>query len=431
MIANFNVRKNVIASILAFTTNIALTFVGYRLVVQQGGTEAIGLWASLSAAVYVIRLGDVGMGSAAERHVASTDSTREPGLARSYLDTAILLNAFLFTTLASLGWALYSWRIEWIIPGDITQMAQARALLPLMLLGFIASNLANVITGGLRGLHLGYKAAYISITGAASQLAAVLLLVPTLGVAGLAWSQLLQHSIVGILAWIFFNKHLYQTSGIHYPIAPTKGSYKKMRQLFGFSLRAQAVNLANGLIEPTSKLLVGHSGGLAVLGLFEMAYKIVSLPRNAVVAGVLGMTPAMTRMYDTNRNEVRKLYQKARKLVAFATGAVLFVVVVASPFASVALLNEVNSTLVIFTAIIAAGFWLNALGAPAYALGFAADKLSSNLFSALMSLFLVAMGSWVLGHTLPVYGPVLASAIGLASGGIFILLRNERLLQDH
>lgn len=430
MTSSLRIRRNVMTTVAAFFVNIALIFVGYKLVVEQGGTAALGLWSALSAAIYVIRLGDVGMGSAAERHVAATDAQRDPARARGYLDTALLLNAVLFLCLALVGWLVLRDHIAWIVPDDGAAQSEAKRILPLMLTGFVILNVANVISGALRGLHFAYLAAYVSVAASLVQMIVVVMLVPHIGVEGLAWGQLAQNLVVGCTAWWLFNKRLATLSCSRLPIAPRTASFAMLRELFGFSLKAQAVNLANGLLEPASKLLVGHSSGISTLGVYEMAYKIVALPRNAIVSGVLGMTPAMTRLLTSEPAQAAQLYRRARRLVVLSTGSVLSLVVICSPIASYFLLDRVDPILIGFIAALATGFWFNAAGAPAYALGFAAGRMGANFVSSITSLSCVLLVGWCLQLLWPTNGPVIASAVALATGGMFILWRNERLLRN-
>lgn len=426
---NLNIRRNVSTNVVAFFINIALTFIGYRMVVQQGGTAALGVWSALTAAIFIIRLGDVGMGSSAERHVAMVDATVEPLKARGYLDTALIINSILFIILACIGWLILSFKIEWVIPDNQNLQLEALHLLPLMLIVFVISNIANVLSGGLRGLHLVYITAYLSIGGSILQLLVILLLVPKLGIAGLAWAQLVQNVFIAFLAWYSFNKKL-KFSFLIFNWFPTRCQKDYFRELLSFSLRSQAVNLINGLFEPISKFLVGHSSGMATLGVFEIAYKIVSLPRNAVVSGVMGITPAITRLLLSEKDEAIQLYNKAKKMVVIGTGVVLLGVVVTSPVMSYLLLHKIDWTLIIFITILALGFWFNAIGAPAYTLGFAFGKMKSNMISASLSVISLVIFGVFAQLWSSLYGAVIACGLSLMLGGFFILFLNEKLLKD-
>ncbi|WP_291360350.1 MULTISPECIES: MATE family efflux transporter [Acinetobacter] len=430
MSSKLNIKKNVVTTVTAFFINILLTFIGYRLVVEQGGLTALGVWSVLSAAIFIIRIGDVGMGNSAERHVAMVSAQTDSQKARGYLDTALVINTALFSFLALIGWLIFSYKIEWIVPAESHLQAEALHILPLMLAVFVISNIANVISGALRGLHLAYMSAYLSVAGALLQMFIIVLLVPKFGIAGLAWGQLAQNIFIAIAAWYLFNHHLSQY-GAKLSIFPVEGSKSLFRELFNFSIRAQAVNLVNGLFEPVSKFIIGHSVGMSTLGLYEIAYKLVALPRNAVVSGVLGLTPAITRLLISDPQEAERLYFRARRLVLLATGGVMLLVVLSSPLLSFLLLTEIDKLLIAFVTTLAIGFWLNALGAPAYTLGFSAGQMQANLISSILCIACVVLLSAILRIFWPVYGPVLASACALSLGGLFILWRNEKILKEY
>jgi len=424
---NLNIRKNVSTNVIAFFINIALTFIGYRMVVDKGGTVALGVWSALSAAIFVIRLGDVGMGSSAERHVAMVNAQTDPKKARGYLDTAIVINTLLFIILAFLGWFLLSYKIEWIIPKDKNLQFQALELLPLMLSVFVISNVANVITGGLRGLHLAYQAAYLSIGGTLLQMLVVIILVPKLGIGGLAWAQFAQNLLLVIVAWYLFNKHI-KKYGIIYSWLPLLGSKNYFKELFSFSLKAQAVNLINGLFEPVSKFLIGHSAGMSTLGLYEIAFKMVQLPRNAIVAGVHSVTPTMTRLLVSDKQEAILLYKKSVKNVFLITLLVLTAVLLISPLVSFLLFGEIKFELSVIILILIFGYLGNVLGAPAYTLGYSSGKLMGNFLASLTGL-IILVGSFYLFSLIGFsYNYLLSISISMVYSGFLVKYLNEKII---
>ncbi|PUE28094.1 oligosaccharide flippase family protein [Limnohabitans sp. Jir72] len=428
MKTKLNIQRNVKITVLAFIVNIILTFVGFRLVVQHGGTEALGLWSMLTASIYIIRLGDVGVGSATERVIALLDVEKEPLLMRRYLDTALVLNGLIFIVLTGIIFILMNLNISWLIPGSQAEQSEGKKILPIILMAFILTNLGNIVLGGLRGLHFAWQGAYFSIFSGSVQLILIILLVPKIGVEGLAWAQLSQALILGLLAWLFFNRHIQFCTKLKVSSLPRYGSCNLLKELFGFSIRVQAVNLANGFFEPISKIMVGHSGGMALLGLYEMAFKIVALPRNAVISGVHSLTPAITRLMRQDQFEAINLYKLAYKRVTFGTSMVLGSVILSAPLISIITIGTVNSRLICFIAIIAVGFLINSFGAPAYALGLAAGVMKFNLISSILSLCCVIFFGFVLKIIMPIYGTALACAIGLSVGGLFIRWKNEKLL---
>lgn len=424
---NLNIRRNVNTNVIAFFVNIAITFIGYRMVVQQGGTAALGVWSALSAAIFIIRLGDVGMGSSAERYVAMVDATKQPFKARGYLDTALIINSILFIVLACIGWIILSSKIEWIIPNNRNLQFEALNLLPLMLLVFVISNVTNVITSGLRGLHLAYKVAYLSIFGTFLQMIVVILVVPKFGIVGLAIAQLVQNLIVGIISWYIFNRYMRKIeSNINW--LPYFFSKTLLSELFTFSIKAQIVNLVNGFFEPASKFLIGHSAGLSSLGVYEIALKLVQLPRNAIVAGVQSLTPTMTRLLNDDKQHAKSLYSSSVKKVFWYTLAILSIVSITSPITSYLIFNSVKFELCFMVIILTFGFLGNVFGAPAYILGFSSGKLRGNIFSVLISLTVLFLSFYIFRFLDFPYFEIYAISLSMIAGGISIKVINEKYL---
>ncbi|MFT6509730.1 MAG: O-antigen/teichoic acid export membrane protein [Parvibaculaceae bacterium] len=425
-----NIRKNVLSSVAAFVTNIVLVFFSYRLVVLGGGLEALGLWSTLMAWVYVIRLGDVGMANAAIRYVARCDSRLEALRIRRYVDTGILLNGALFFCLSLLGYLAFSCKMSHILPDNIAAQVQAKELLPILFAGFFLSNLSGLILGALRGIHKGYMAAWLTIAGTIAQLVIVVLLVPRVGLAGLAWGQLGQHGLILIVGWAVFQIALQRDSGWAGSWLPTEISGHALREMFAFSVKAQIANLTNGLFEPLSKIMIGRFAGLEVLGLYEMAYKMVTLSRNAIVSGVQATIPAVTRLMETDKTAARVLYEQSLRTVMRSGAIVLIGVVLGSPIVSWLWLGAVDKDFLIFVALMALGFLVNTSGAPAYTLGMASGRMSGNILSGLLSLGLLLILGILSRITEIASFMVLATAIATAFGGVFIRLRNELLLRE-
>lgn len=424
----FNLRRNVTTSVFVFAANIVLVFLSYRLVVQQGGVAAVGLWSNLMAWIFIIRLGDVGMANAAVRFAASCDAASEPDRVRRYVDTAFVMNGILFLALAVIGWAVYSANLDRLVPSGPEDRATARAILPLMFTGFLLQNLSGLALGALRSVHRGYIAAWLTLAGTVVQLAIVLPLVPRIGLAGLAWGQVAQYALMLGGGWIWFLLALRQTAGNAGNPLPVHATTAVMGEMLGFSLKAQLANLTNGFFEPLSKILIGRFGGLEALGLFELAFKMIALPRNAVVSGVQASVPAMTRLMATDHAEARKLYLRSRRTVTRMVAVVLGMVVLASPLASLFWLGRVEGTLVLFAAIVGVGFFVNALGAPAFVLGTASGRMRGNILSAALSTAVMVAAVVPAGLWGPGWSMVLAVAAGLGAGGLYVRHRNEMLL---
>lgn len=428
---SLELRRNVTTSIFSFSANILFTFLGYRLLLQHGGTEALGLWAVLNASIYIIKLGDVGLGSAAERQISTIKKNDNIAVARDYLDTALLLNGIIFALITFFCFILLNSFTEWFVGRDSHTLEESRKILPLMLTGFFVSTLANIILGGLRGLHLAWKASYLSIGASFIQMITTLILVPHFGIHGLAWAQLNHALITGLGGWLIIYNHIKSVSRANISIFPISAKKSLFRELFDFSIRAQFINLMNSLFEPASKLMINHTAGFSILAIYEMAYKMVALPRNAVIAGIQGMTPALTHLLSDDHREALRLFKLSQQRVMISSGFVLLLAALCSPLASFILLNRIDCNLIIFVSLIALGFWGNSIGATSYALGFASGNMRGNLWSTLFSLLSLFVGGLIFAHLSPTYGVVIACSTSLAAGGLIIKWLNGNLINQH
>lgn len=419
--SHLNLKKNVIFALMAFGVNIALVFVGYRLIIMQGGIEAVGVWSTLFAWTSLIRIGDVGMASATLRFAAMHDLESELSTIRDYIETGIISNCLLFGLLAIAGYAVMNTQLLRLI--GPAHFEEARRILPVMFLGFFLMNSANVILGSVQGLHLGFVNSQLTVVGNIVQIAAVFVLVPMFGLLGLAWAQVIQYSGMAIVAWIIVRSRIGSRA-----IIPLGFSMPAFREMLGFSLKSQAVNVSDGLFEPLSKILVSHFGGLHMQGLYELAYKTLWLPRNAVISGVSAMIPTLTNLLKTDPAKVPPLYRRSVTYAALAVLALSLGLVAASPLISWIWMGHVEIDYTYFVAIFAVGVVLNALGAPAYNLAIVTGRLANNITVNLLVLVTLGLAGVVAGSFLPAHALVAVIAASMAIGGVAIKTRNERLI---
>ena len=429
MNSRFNLRRNVVTSIVAFVANLALIFISYRAVIQVGGMASLGLWSALMSWIFLIRLGDVGMATAAVRFIARTDAAQNLAKVRAYLDTSIALNLILFLVLVGISAPIFYYFLPRILPADASTQATARVVLPVMFSGFVLSSLSGLILGGLIGLHRGYLASYVTVFGSVLQLIVVVALVPSYGLLGLAWGQITQQAVMIVAGWTLVLRVLNDEAGRHGGLLPRYFSRAALLEMLGFSLKAQFSNILNGLFEPLSKIIVGRTGGMEFLGLYELAFKMVSLPRNAIVAGVHATTPAMARMLEDDMPAARQLYEASKQKLMRRGALVLVITVMATPLASWLLMARLDTALWELVVWLAVGFWGNMLGAPAYLVGVAKGKLGGNMIAATAALAVIGVTGLVSVWSDEAHLVIVGVSAGLALGGIVALGLNQRFLK--
>lgn len=416
-----NVRKSVRFAVVEFAVNIGLVFVTYRLVILEGGIEALGLWTTLYAWTSLIRLGDVGMANAVLRFTALHDPDSDRLRAGLYVETGIIANVAFFGALAALGYLGF---LPWA--GDAVggrYDAEVAAVLPLMFTGFFLFNVSGVVLGALQGLHLGYVRSTISVLGGLTQLGCACWLVPSMGLAGLAWAQVAQHCIAAVLGWIVIRQRLQLSNAL-----PLAFDVPALRAMLRFGISSQGANIVNGLFEPVSKILVAHFGGLAVQALYELAYKTLWLPRNAVVAATSATIPSMTARLIVDRGAVVSTYRKSVRLTTLAVAGLSALAVACTPLISVLWVGHFSPDYTVYVLLLAVGVILNAYGAAAYNLGIVAGNVRGNLLVNGFTLGGLLIVGALAGCLFPAPGLIAAVSLAMASGGVAIRWVNERLL---
>jgi O-antigen/teichoic acid export membrane protein len=299
----------------------------------------------------------------------------------------------------------------------------ATNILPIMFMGIFFSTLFTILVSSLQGLHVGYIGSYITVIGSLIQLLFVFILVPKIGALGLVWAQLLQYIIVTVIAFLFVKNKIGIKRVLRFDF-----SWIRLKEMFSFSIKAQVANIINGLFEPLSKILISQFGGLSSQGLYELAYKTVSLARNTVVTGLFASLPTLTNLMNTNLNEAKLFYKKSQKNVLKAISIVLLLVIILSPFISLVWMGNFDNDYWYFVVFLSIGFWINTLGATAYNIGMATGKMKNNIISSIVLIISLIIFGYILGNIFAEIGVVIAVGTSLAFSGLLIKKLNERMI---
>ena len=124
--------------------------------------------------------------------------------------------------------------------------------------------------------------------------------VPVRGLAGL-----------GLLLW-------FQPQG---RISP-RPSWKKVRGLLGFGIRYQAVGLLEMLRDQGVNIAIACFGGVALLGLWGVAWRIIQMPVSLFAALWRVSFPGMSRLV-ANKEELGSTIERVIALVAIGTGVLV------------------------------------------------------------------------------------------------------------
>ena len=99
-------------------------------------------------------------------------------------------------------------------------------------------------------------------------------------------------------------------------------SFKKVRPLLGFGIRFQAVGLAHMARDQGVNIAIATVGGVAMLGLWNVAWRIIQIPVSLLAALWRVSFPGMARLVTANE-DVGSTIERVIALVAIGTGVLV------------------------------------------------------------------------------------------------------------
>ncbi|WP_165842877.1 oligosaccharide flippase family protein [Phenylobacterium deserti] len=417
-----NLRKNISWNVAEVVVTSLGLFLLYKIIIASVGVSGVGIWSLVMAATSIARVADVGAAAGLGRYIALAD--REGPQARTaidYIETAWLLNFLLYLTLGLLlYWPAYMGL--GLLP-DPAVIREARQLLPFAIGSFVLMNLTAVVNSALLGLGKSYQKSALSMLAAIGQIGVAVFAIRSFGLRGVALAQMAQNLFICIVGWLLTTR---AASGRVDLRLPWRLRMQPLRELLGFGLRLQAVNLATFLHEPAVKLAFSVVGGVHALGLFEMASRVVLQARQLLVTPSQNLTPLFARAVAENDPALRDLYQRAVTLIMLVAVTGFGILALGAPLLSKLWLGRVDGIFSLTLAVLCFAWLFNVVSVPAYLLGVGSGVVRWNLLgSAVTTVFGPVFGIF-LGIMFGPLGVTTGAAIGIASGALLISVQNCR-----
>jgi O-antigen/teichoic acid export membrane protein len=241
-------------------------------------------------------------------------------------------------------------------------------------------------------------------------------LVPQQGVAGLAIAQILQAVFLLSGNWLVLRRFL------PLPWVPLQFSRNTLEEIWGYSMHLQGIALVALLIEPTTKALLGKFGGLAMVGYYDMAARMLNQFRSLMVSVNLVLVPVIARLEEVSPTRVEPVYLLSYRIGFYLSVPLYAGLFAALPVLSLAWIGRHESAFVLTAMMMTVGMLLNSLVNPAYITNLGVGKLRQNFHGFVVMAILNAFLGYFLGRAFGGYGVVLASVIGMAVGSWVILV---------
>lgn len=375
----------------------------YRILLKSLGVELLGVWSVVLSTSSLANLANFGVADSVIRFVALYSKEGDKSKMRELIFTASLFLLALFLLIAGIIYPFAGLILNHVLPAKFIH--EALLILPYSLLCLIINAVNGVFSSVLDGLQKNYIRSLLFSMSSLILLGGTYILVPHYGLQGVAFAQVAQSlfTLIACLACVII-----QTA-----YNPLKWGWNKaiFKQIFSYGMKFQFISLANMLNEPVTKLLLGKFGGLAFVGYYEMANRLIMQARGVIVNSTQSLVPVMVNL-DNDVTGVQKFYKRILSNVLFFSLASTAAIILGGRIISMLWIGSYQPVFYYTLVVLAVSLLINLLTTPSYFYYMAKADLgvliSNHLILGITNALFAAMLGYYFGGSGVIAGWVIA-----------------------
>lgn len=413
---------NATSAIIQVAFTAILYFFLYKYLLNWLGIDLLGVWSLILSFSSIANLANLGLTSGLVKFVAEYLAGEEEYKIGELILTSLISLTVLFTIVSLLILFGSNYFIHYII--DNKYLDIAFSILPISLASLCINAISGVFTSVLEGFQKNYLRNLIYIFSGVLMFIVTVFLTPRFGLKGVAYAQLIQAVFVFFSAFILSSAINRFNRILHW-----KWSKKSFNEIFNYGFKFQVVSICQLLYEPTTKILLGKFGGLAMLGHYEMATKLINQFRALLVSANQVVIPVVTESTKTKTKEYKQtFYINMNRIMALFVFPLTTFVIVLAPVISSIWIGNIEFTFIYSVCVLSLGYIVNIMSGPAFFSCMGEGFLNIPIISHVsMALINILVGIF-LGFFYGGYGIILAWAIASTLGSfVTIFLYNKRI----
>ncbi len=398
---------------------LALAVTPYALGVL--GDERFGVWALAGAVLVTLRLLDLGLKGALTRAVADAEGRDNRAAVGPALATSRVLSLVLAAAMVALAWLLRAPVVAILRVPEALRAEAAYVVVGTAVVAAIETTFApfQATLDGVGRMDL--TNAVDTAQRLLSGLGVFLVLSAGWGLQGLVW----KNALTALLAGLAY-RALMRRRAPDLKLAPLGLDWKEARALLAYGRHIQTVNLGALLIEPVSKVLLSRNVGLEAVTIFELATRVTSQIAGAFFALSAALFPATAEMRSAagsaGDRAVMALYRPASRYLAWLVLPIFaLLMALAGPFIT-AWLGPGYAEVSWAIRVLGAGWLVALLSTPAFLVAQAGGREGLSTAASLVTVGVALGAALTLVGPAGLGGVVVGVALGLAAGGVAILL---------
>ncbi len=418
VIRSRKLTRNVWVTLMNTVVSGILLYLLYRYLLQTIGVEKVGVWSIVMASTSLSRIGGLGLGGSVIKFVAKYLANDNHQAIRHVIETATISVSVLILFILILAY----WPLDTLLAHVVAsaEADSARALLPYAMFSLWLSTMVGISQASFEGLHRFDVPGIANIAGGVLYFGFVVLLVPKFGVLGLAYAQILQMLFVLITLWHLLRKVVPALQWF-----PRRWDKRYFLEMLKYGVNFQIGSVVQMLLEPTTKLMMGSFGGLAMVGYFEMANRMVMQFRSILVSVNRIAIPIIADLKENDEERIGDIYLSSFRILMFLSLPLYLGIVALAPSISQLWIGHYQPEFVYMSLILSLGWMINTLSGPSYMGNLGSGELESNTLYHVISGGLNLILSWGLGVLFDGYGVAFAFSIAIIVGSLVLITRYQ------
>jgi O-antigen/teichoic acid export membrane protein len=390
-------------------------FLLYRFLLRKVGIDRLGIWSVVLATTSTARLSELGLTGSVVKFVAKRIEGNERRGARTVVETAVISIAVFTGTLAVVAYIPLCWILKGLLPHSVAP--EGSRLLPYALASLWLGATGGVFVAALDGCLRTDLRATCGALGNVLTLALATILVPKLGLLGLAVTQVSVAAMLGAVSWTLLRRELGGLS-----LVGLRWDKATFQEMFHYGLNFQAISVVGMLFDPTTKVLLTRYGSLAGVGYYEMASRMIMQFRSLQTAANQAVVPAIAGLQERDPDRVTVVYEAFYRAQVAVSGPLYAAVLAMTPVISLAWIGRDEHLFMLFVVILTMAWFLNSLINPAYFTNLGTGALGWNVVAhAVIGVLNAALGL-LLGIWLGAVGVVIGWAAALIVGSTIVVV---------
>lgn len=397
-----------------------MLFILYRYLLETIGIEKIGVWSVVLATTSVSNIGGLGLSGSVVKFVAKYIANGSFVTAVEVIETAVLSVGIIIAIILMVAYFPLSLLLEYFISS--TDLPSALVIFPYAMISLWLTSVAGVCQSGLEGCQRFDIAGFLNMVLGGIYFLLAIVLVPSYGLLGLAYAQVIQASMLVLSLWIFLRCEFSLL-----PFAPYRWKKKLFMEMLRYGVNFQLASVLSLLFEPVTKLLLSKFGNLGMVGYFEMANRMVMQFRLLLVAANKVLVPVIATFHENTPHRVKEIYLSSYRLLIYLALPLYIGIIAVSPAISELWIGRYEKDFVVFSILLSVGWFINTLVGPSYMGNLGSGNLRWNTVYHLISGVLNALLGVVFGLLYGGNGVVMAfvNSIVVASSVLVFAYQSE------